>query len=428
MQTKIINNGLEKLYCLELSEEITLDNYIYKILLEKPKATLSCYLESEKPLSLHYKIANLSSLTSILKESYDFEEFCELLEQMIEFQINLANYLIAPNQILFNADAIFYNAVNKQLNFIILPTKAQNNLPDFKQFLQQLLKKFKLDGISRFSFNQLYSYICSDEFYLMGLKTLLAEIKQNNKKLNFSKQELHQQLPSAIKINTENNDVNSENLCYKNYNKNKKNVYKSRANKLQISNKNKGFVKISLVLVQILVLLIYSLIYFRAPLITAESFKLRLGSAIILFSVDIIFLKFLANRTLIANQYSKKSKRKLNKASICQKTTYANTEVLGGTECPYLLDQKTGFVFKLEKPEILIGRDLSAVDYCLDKATVGRKHCKITRFHNQTLLSDLLSINGTFVNDIKLASEAQIELQHGDRICIADVNLQYFAY
>ncbi len=159
-------------------------------------------------------------------------------------------------------------------------------------------------------------------------------------------------------------------------------------------------------------------------LITTEIFKLRFVTAVILFSVDIIIIsKFL-------NFQGKNipKKIKFNKAKKCQLSNQFATEILSEKTVPYIIDNQSGIVYKLKSTETLIGRDSKEVDFCLEQSTIGRKHCKILKHKDEILISDLLSVNGTFVNDERIAPRVEKPLKHGDKLTLADVDLQYFAY
>jgi diguanylate cyclase (GGDEF)-like protein len=72
-----------------------------------------------------------------------------------------------------------------------------------------------------------------------------------------------------------------------------------------------------------------------------------------------------------------------------------------------------GRVFRLEAPEIVVGRaDDSGV--CIQDEGVSRKHAKVTLVDGRHVLADLGSKNGTLVNDAII--KAPVVLQEGDSI------------
>ena len=64
----------------------------------------------------------------------------------------------------------------------------------------------------------------------------------------------------------------------------------------------------------------------------------------------------------------------------------------------------------------MIGRE-TAANVCIADASVSRRHTKIERQDNGFVITDLESLNGTFVNDLPVKSRI---MQHGDRIRIGD--------
>lgn len=75
-----------------------------------------------------------------------------------------------------------------------------------------------------------------------------------------------------------------------------------------------------------------------------------------------------------------------------------------------------GAVFALDEDALVIGRE-TAADLCIADASVSRRHSKIEKKDEGFVISDLESLNGTFVNDVPVKSRL---LDHGDRVRIGD--------
>lgn len=73
-----------------------------------------------------------------------------------------------------------------------------------------------------------------------------------------------------------------------------------------------------------------------------------------------------------------------------------------------------GAIYPLSKAEIIIGRHLGS-DIFLDDITVSRKHARIITDDKEFILSDLGSLNGTYVNE-NLIEETR--LKDGDEVQI----------
>ena len=75
-----------------------------------------------------------------------------------------------------------------------------------------------------------------------------------------------------------------------------------------------------------------------------------------------------------------------------------------------------GAIFALNEESLIIGRE-TAANLCIPDASVSRRHSKIEKNDTGFVLSDLESLNGTFVNDVPVKSRL---LEHGDRVRIGD--------
>jgi hypothetical protein len=82
-----------------------------------------------------------------------------------------------------------------------------------------------------------------------------------------------------------------------------------------------------------------------------------------------------------------------------------------------------GEKFFIEKPIFNIGRSADS-DVLLDDITVSRKHAVIKKIDNKYILTDLGSLNGSYVNG-EIANE--INLNNGDKIQIGKYVFLFFS-
>src|SRR5688500_5665796 len=75
-----------------------------------------------------------------------------------------------------------------------------------------------------------------------------------------------------------------------------------------------------------------------------------------------------------------------------------------------------GTIFTIIEDTFVIGRE-TAANVCVADASVSRRHTKIEKQDDSYVITDLESLNGTFVNDVPVKSRV---LQHGDRLRIGD--------
>jgi len=83
-----------------------------------------------------------------------------------------------------------------------------------------------------------------------------------------------------------------------------------------------------------------------------------------------------------------------------------------------------GAIFALKEDSLIIGRE-TAANLCIADASVSRRHSKIEKKENGFVLTDLESLNGTFVNDLPIKSRL---LEHGDRVRIGDSQFLFLTH
>ena len=83
-----------------------------------------------------------------------------------------------------------------------------------------------------------------------------------------------------------------------------------------------------------------------------------------------------------------------------------------------------GTVLSIADSPAIIGRDVTAT-LCLPDPSVSRKHSQVERDGEEFVVTDLDSLNGTFVNDVPVKRR---NLQHGDRVRIGDAQFVFLRH
>jgi transcriptional regulator with GAF, ATPase, and Fis domain len=83
-----------------------------------------------------------------------------------------------------------------------------------------------------------------------------------------------------------------------------------------------------------------------------------------------------------------------------------------------------GATFELTETEVFIGRE-AVNQVCIVDPSISRRHASIKRAAEGFKVSDLESLNGTFVNDVPVSERL---LKHGDRIAIGDVMVLFLLH
>ena len=83
-----------------------------------------------------------------------------------------------------------------------------------------------------------------------------------------------------------------------------------------------------------------------------------------------------------------------------------------------------GAVFAINEEPLVIGRE-TAAHLCIADSSVSRRHSKIEKQDDGFVITDLESLNGTFVNDVPVRSRL---LEHGDRVRIGDSQFLFLTH
>jgi len=83
-----------------------------------------------------------------------------------------------------------------------------------------------------------------------------------------------------------------------------------------------------------------------------------------------------------------------------------------------------GAIFAINEDTMVIGRE-TAANLCIADASVSRRHSKIEKSEEGFVITDLESLNGTFINDVPIKSRL---LEHGDRVRIGDSQFLFLTH
>jgi len=83
-----------------------------------------------------------------------------------------------------------------------------------------------------------------------------------------------------------------------------------------------------------------------------------------------------------------------------------------------------GAIFAINEDALVIGRE-TAANLCIADASVSRRHSKIEKKDDGFVITDLESLNGTFINDVPVKSR---RLEHGDRVRIGDSQFLFLTH
>lgn len=80
----------------------------------------------------------------------------------------------------------------------------------------------------------------------------------------------------------------------------------------------------------------------------------------------------------------------------------------------------------ITKDVFILGRNTftASGDNVFNNKLIGRIHCKIEKVDGKYYVEDLNSVNGTFLNDIKLEANCRQLIEHGDRLRLANTEFR----
>lgn len=124
-----------------------------------------------------------------------------------------------------------------------------------------------------------------------------------------------------------------------------------------------------------------------------------------------------------------KDEKSEDKTIVAQSPASESLSATSSRSSPLLLQYDgsgAGKRFVLNQHSIVVGRKADKVDVWVDDASVSREHCRITFVGTKASVTDLGSLNHTFVNDEVVLQSA--ELSHGDMLRVGNVRLRFFAH
>lgn len=91
-----------------------------------------------------------------------------------------------------------------------------------------------------------------------------------------------------------------------------------------------------------------------------------------------------------------------------------------------LIDKKTGERIEITGKDYTIGRNSSESDYSIQDISIGRIHAFIRQEGEISYLIDNGSINGTFINGLRIKPHEYYEIKDGDELIISRLSYYYY--
>lgn len=118
-----------------------------------------------------------------------------------------------------------------------------------------------------------------------------------------------------------------------------------------------------------------------------------------------------------------------DKTIVAPSPAMESTSTTTSRSAPVLLQYDgaaAGKRFMLTQSSITIGRRADKVDVWVDDASVSREHCRVSFLGTKASVTDLGSLNHTFVNDRMVLQSA--DLSNGDMLRVGNIRLRFFSH
>lgn len=370
----------------------------------------------------YYNITSKLALSFFLKRRRLLRnEFVKMLADMARTIVDSSGYLLSGSGFLLDSDYIYINPENLEIAMAYVPINVDGDAGKaFKEFILELilqLADIEEDGSDNF-LQRILTFVRNDLFnfsdFLKMLDSMLfsgdapeAEIRDRF------------EAPVAVAVEWKNTDTDK---------------------KIEFTGVKPVVIAfLSQLAIAAAVLIVVK--YIKLP--GGNLFVNYLALILIVAAIDIIILKNVlkgvkfninagapgndAEESRFADIFESSGdiKKPEENTVIKVKPAASSKTVLLGSinqEFPIFKSRGTpGFGdITVDKPDFIIGRLKEQVDFVSTNAAVGKIHAQLTKRNDVWFLKDLNSVNGTFVNDGRIASNMEHQLKNGDIVAFAN--------
>lgn len=419
------NEGEREYIVINTDEEIAL--YQVKMLEEIDHGLLKVQMRNcDGKRELYYDVTGYISLVEKFSKPMDFEAFIKTINKIVDiinllpgFLLNKDNILLEPKQVFLKDDKIY---------LIYLPFEYEVNIGyQLKEFVFYLIiRNVKLKTDIRVNTFLDFMQKCKEPIDIYEIKRMLIRLLEEEDCTN-------------CEVEQRNKAFDIEELPTKDITENDKS-------------------KVVFLLLQIPLIVIVSLLYLIINRYLDEVFVMGL-IIVITLSVDLLLVKykqglsnFIWGRLIKENFKNKRKKSKdkqikkhtemlFNDKLICTEHSIIEEEDIVNTKLKYKekdatmllaasIDKESRILYVLKAVEhehkdivvdtdnFIIGRYPAEVDYSHESKAIGRNHLVI----NGSVIKDLNSRNGTFLNGLRLEGEKSYTIEDGDNLRLANID------
>lgn len=433
------------------------------------------YREEEE--SFYINISKYLNLRELLEYQINEETLLNLALQSVEIRIEAIKFLLPTEGIVYDLDLCYFEPESKSLHMVFLPNRETSGEADFIRWLRELIELSSVKD-SREELKSLLRYLNSEDFTLINLKQrliLALESRAGNRgcfdikfhggtdlsgqvsKSGNCPEALYRPRKQTIR---DYSNLSMEEESYpKPHPEDRQKAVKpledisSHHHRVALSKKEtkedrgdlspKKLRRLALILSQTALVLTYLACCFYLKNIVEPFYKLALGLFLFFALIDYVVLKNLYLNGYFMNRKSEGGREEIKKAEAEQPqkrqknkigpkkddiTADSNrTMYLGDSHLKRaaLVNKENGEITIINKRDYKIGRQGYDADLGLDDRSVGRLHAFIREEGEHYYLIDNNSVNGTFVNGIRINPGEYNEIIGGDELIFSRLLFQF---
>lgn len=368
-------------------------------------------------IKLGYHLDGLISLTNYLKrQKISKTEFSQLLDNIISILLISKNYLLHDNSFILKEDFIYINPRSKQISLIYLPVEMEcTATQEFKTFLINLLINTATIDTNDNYVQLLLGQIKSEQFSLAEFRAQLVAAAGSECMPEYT------EIVCGQAAEIEKEEVRLDSLTLPGGQVPK---FKLRKTILTIA-----------AIVSVMSAVISTLpIQFRGLIMKPDKgaiviFGLSLACLLAVFAVMTWQKTNKAHNlspVIISNQAFEISPAiipETTNETVLLAEQLTETSLLTDGHYPYLQAVGGEERIVINKADLTVGRQKEVSDHIIPNKNIGRLHAQISFSDSKYYISDLDSVNGTFINGSRILSNKEYPLYHNDKITLA--NLEY---
>lgn len=432
-------------------------------------------------IKLYYNITSKLSLSQFLqRKRLSKNEFINMLRGVTKTLLKSKEYFLYDNSFIIDEDYIYINPSNLEIRMVYLPMALDTNVcENFKNFLGQLIvSSAKIDEDSSGNYIQkILNYLKNDDFNISDFDKLLRDIKNKTDKSSGDRKKQLSHLNQGRSYSNNgltNPNANARNVNLKN-NDVKPTIHgKMSSSKIFDQPEEEGEATITMqydrkyiviaILSQILIAIALTFSLDTIKAVAGDDISAYGGAALIIAAIDILLFRYLfkqenmkeikiVNKDVKYKSADHNTSVNMSKREIHNiKETYPSmdsdkedsqayelvdsvsinkneTVILdeGIKESAYLQRMSNGIMDKvtITKENFIIGRLPDYVDHLIKNNAIGRTHAEIVFIEGQYFIKDLNSKNGTFINEVRVESNKEYQINNGDIVKLANIEYTF---